>query len=422
MKLAIKILTITIIYLSVCLSAYTQVNLIKDGSFEDTTVVWQNYANYQVLKNWYCTDTTGITAQNVNYWLLMSTIRVNDTNISKLPYNPFFHQYPKYGHGAINMVPYHDFIQYYNLKYMRSILKGSLHQQLIAGKQYCATIYVTQSERPDYYNTNGVGLYFDNGGIDTAYTIHHDSSGAYTYVTPQVQCGFLIDDTLNWMKIQGSFTANGTEDHITIGNFLSDSATQKQPIFGGNGSIYGQNILIDNVSLVPIDLHDWLQPTYYSALQDSVWVGLPKYDYSDGNWYTINKTYITTGPGFWLHAPLENGKQFIHEIDVCGVMKYDTTTLIQAPMAINGHHKANFNVSIYPNPSAGKFTIDCLDAMYNDVLQIEVVDVLGRVLYAQQRKANLGIVAINTQLTTGNYIVKIKNAQGTVITKKITVN
>jgi hypothetical protein len=25
-------------------------------------------------------------------------------------------------------------------------------------------------------------------------------------------------------------------------------------------------------------------------------------------------------------------------------------------------------------------------------------------------------------LTTGNYIVKIKNAQGTVITKKITVN
>ncbi len=55
-------------------------------------------------------------------------------------------------------------------------------------------------------------------------------------------------------------------------------------------------------------------------------------------------------------------------------------------------------------------------------MYIEVVDVLGRVLYAQQRKANLGIVAINTQLTTGNYIVKIKNAQGTVITKKITVN
>ena len=50
------------------------------------------------------------------------------------------------------------------------------------------------------------------------------------------------------------------------------------------------------------------------------------------------------------------------------------------------------------NPSAGKFTIDCLDATYNDVLYIEVVDVLGRVLYAQQRKANLGIVAINTHL------------------------
>jgi hypothetical protein len=55
-------------------------------------------------------------------------------------------------------------------------------------------------------------------------------------------------------------------------------------------------------------------------------------------------------------------------------------------------------------------------------LYIEVVDVLGRVLYAQQRKANLGIVAINALLLQGNYIVKIKNAQGTVITKKITVN
>jgi hypothetical protein len=422
MKLIIKIITITIIYLSVCLSAYNQVNLIKDGSFEDTTANWDTWAAYHTLNNWYGVDTSSITGQPVNYWVINSLFS-SDPNFNKLPSNPYFHQYPKYGHGAIAMVPYYDFIQYYNLQYIRSILKGSLHQQLIAGKQYCATIYVTQSERLDFFNTNGLGLYFDNGGIDTAYTIHHDSSGAYTYVTPQVQCGFLIDDTLNWMKIQGSFTANGTEDHITIGNFLSDSATQKQIMFGSsNVQCYCQNILIDNVSLVPIDLHDWLQPTYYSAAQDSVWVGLPKYDYSDGNWYTINKTYITTGPGFWLHAPLENGKQFIHEIDVCGVMKYDTTTLIQAPMAINGHHKANFNINIYPNPSAGKFTINCLNSAFNETLKVEVIDIFGRVLYAQQHQANLGIVAINTQLTTGNYIVKIKNVQGTVITKKITVN
>jgi Secretion system C-terminal sorting domain len=383
-------------------NGFAQLNIIKDGSFEDTTNVWQGYTSARCLHHWNAIDTSTLNNMYfINLWIYMSTQRIQDTFAYKLPYSFLHRQYPKYGQGAIDFVPYEDKTKTANF-FLRSIVRGYLQTKLISGKQYCATIYATAEERPGFFVTNGLGLYFDNGQIDTVVKIHKDSSGILDMVTPQVQCNFLINDTINWMKIQSVFTANGTETNVTIANFLNDSVLLKQVNFGGTVPYwYTQNMLIDNVSLIPLDITKWLPTTYTTANADSVWVGLDAFDYADGKWYTSNMQYITTGPGFWLKGgSIEAGKKFIHEIDVCGVLRYDTTEVVVAPVAISNEQFAMNNLKVWPNPATDAIQVSNVAGdkvgLYNTVGQLVLVQ------NAVQNKVSMQV----GHLPKGVYVVK----------------
>jgi Secretion system C-terminal sorting domain len=386
-------------------NGYAQLNRIKDGSFEDTTNVWQLYSGEGTLHQWH-----SLTKDlYVNRWDLLSTLRQLDTLIFKLPKNQFFNQYPKYGNNSsvITIVNYESI----NWPIKRSVMRGNLHNKLVIGKQYCATLFVNAFEYRSMLATNGVALYFDNGQLDTIVSVHHDSSGIYTFVKPQVQCSFLINDTTNWMKVQGVFTANGTEEYITIGNFLSDSATwQVNNGFGVSGN--GQEINIDNVSLIPLDITKWLPTTYITANADSVWVGLDAFDYADGKWYTSNMQYITTGPGFWLKGgSIEAGKKFIHEIDVCGVLRYDTTEVVVAPVAISNEQFAMNNLQVLPNPASDVIVVSNVVGskvgLYNTVGQLVLVQ------NAVQNKVSMQV----GHLPKGVYVVKAGGQVGRLLLK-----
>jgi hypothetical protein len=285
----------------------------------------------------------------------------------------------------------------------RSVIRSKLNSKLIAGKQYCATIYVNAWDYDNNYWTNGIGLYFDNGQLDTMITVHHDSSGYFPGAVPQVQCNFLINDTANWMKVQGSFIANGTEEHLTITNFQKDSNTWAVPN-GYNTMSNGQDISIDNVSLIPIDINNWLPSITYSAFgADSTWVGLNKFDYADGKWYTGNMQYITTGPGFWLYGKnIENGKQYIHEIDICGVMKYDTTTIQIAPLSNVQLSMNNLQLKVWPNPATNVVTIS-VNTLINQPVYIS--NTSGQIVYQQNLHQPTTTIDIS-QWASGVYFVR----------------
>jgi len=73
---------------------------------------------------------------------------------------------------------------------------------------------------------------------------------------------------------------------------------------------------------------------------------------------------------------------------------------------------------LYPNPSEnGMFNIK---TSLNTALDIQILDVSGRVVYKTQEKAQNGIVRIDSRLTRGNYIVKI-TAGGTVRNEKLII-
>jgi hypothetical protein len=390
---------IFIIFLFISNLTYSQINLVIDGSFEDTVAGWQDfYTNHKAIKNWKTPDST---KDRSNLWALFSTKRNNIFAYGMLPNNIFVKSYPKSGHGAIYFVPYIDTLHGWNLK---SVLCGKLHQKLIAGKQYCATIYATAEERHGFTVTNGIGMYFDDGSLNDSVLKKNDSTGSYTWITPQVQCNFFINDTANWMKIQGTFIANGTEDKITIANFLPDSTLMRQKNFGLYWNVFGQNILLDQASLLPTDINNWLTDYHAPFGADSFWVGLDPLDYVEGGtWFTANGQFITNAPGFWIYkADIEAGTKYIHEIEVCGAKVRDTTTLYIAPVAIGNVQKQN-TIHIYPNPATSKINIEAKNNATPKAICIS--NIFGKKVYEGTLQTNQELDV--SSWSRGVYFVKV---------------
>ena len=87
------------------------------------------------------------------------------------------------------------------------------------------------------YAHNKIGAYLDDGSINA---LPLPPGSEVNTVVPQVYTDSIIRDTLHWVKISGSFTASGTETHISIGNFFPNTAvdtTTKDCLPGGRQSI-----------------------------------------------------------------------------------------------------------------------------------------------------------------------------------------
>jgi hypothetical protein len=377
------------------------VNLVQDGSFEDTTDTWRLYWGEGILDKWH---TFGKNYYVNNYGYSTSLIaNIVDTSW-KLPYNNYFHTYPNYGYGTMAFALYWKPEPYFTANNMRTIVQNKLKSKLVAGKTYCVTCYVRASHRIEYIQTNGLQFYFDNGQIDTVYTIHKDSSGIYPQYTAQVSVPFVISDTTQWVKVQGTFVANGSETYMTMGNFRSDSATTVLVPPWINGGLAGtcrcQDILVDDVSVISTDLKNWLQDVYVTV-GDSVWVGLDKYDMPDAVWYRdkIDPFPFHVGPGFW-YKPDTSVSTFIQGVDVCGVMVYDTLKIYTVPLSMEELGIKPNALRVYPNPAKDFITVEQIIGE-----SVTLVNIMGQVLQTQAVKNNKAQFNV-ANLPRGLYTVK----------------
>ena len=81
----------------------------------------------------------------------------------------------------------------------------------------------------------------------------------------------------------------------------------------------------------------------------------------------------------------------------------------------------NGNLSIYPNPTSGIFTIEMND-VEKDVYTIKITNVLGQKIFRISQSVN-GVYKENIDLSTfqkGVYLIQIKNST-TTITERIIV-
>jgi hypothetical protein len=280
----------------------------------------------------------------------------------------------------------------------RNYTQGKLSTLLISGVSYCVTFYVTLCQISQYANDH-IGAYLDNGSIDAG----QDSAGCaqpQTSFTPQVVGSTIINDTLNWVKIQGSFIASGTEKFITIGNFFDAAHTNtvsRHPSTANNFSFY----LIDDVSVIESN-------AVADAGGDMVaGVGLVHHigTHEEGmpcTWYALGDTTpIGYGGGIDITPAATGVYHYVVKLDLCGHVTYDTMKLTVWPASIGSPQFAVNSPKVYPNPALKSLTIE--NAANCDVV---FYDVTGRAILHSAVTTNKALLDIGS-LPSGFYLVQI---------------
>ncbi len=101
-----------------------------------------------------------------------------------------------------------------------------LSQKLQVGKQYRVQYYVSLAEIYSDAAVDGMGVLFTAGSPLTDNRAH---VATYHGIIPQLvnPPGNFLEDTKNWTLLQWYYTADGTEEYITIGNFYTGATRVK---------------------------------------------------------------------------------------------------------------------------------------------------------------------------------------------------
>ncbi|NCX95874.1 MAG: hypothetical protein EBX41_05600 [Chitinophagia bacterium] len=240
---------------------YAQSNLVLNGAFEVYDSCPYAYDQIRYTHYWDAIDTNyGVWGDSA--FRAICTGRYMDTfpEYSRIcgrggPVQAMGFQYPHSGTGMATVAFFMD-RYYYSSTLLafegQNYLQGRLATTLVAGRQYCVSFYVSRTSWGQYA-IDKIGAYLDDGTIDT--TTH--PAIAQTHCTPQVVDTLIRYDTLGWEKIQGSFTANGTEKFITIGMFFDSShfrhISSRTGARGDTLRCLYAYYFVDDVSVLPAD-------------------------------------------------------------------------------------------------------------------------------------------------------------------------
>jgi hypothetical protein len=387
---------LTVIFLFTCATLLAQVNLVKNPSFEQYSQC--PFQDDQI--------------RFANFWSPIDTISTNPlcspeycntcTTIGgpTIPYDAAFYQYPRTGNGMAQ-------VQVFEMNipdsYQRDYLQGRLYHPLIAGKQYCVTFYVVYEELSGNAIAN-IGAFFDNGGIDNT-----DSLGCalpQTTHIPQVENTTIISDTLNWTKIEGTFTATGTEKFTTIGNFRDKAHTNYTSFvpWPGSGGDNWSWYLVDDVSVIASDAVAYAGHDTAIGFGDSVYIGLHD-EAMPCTWTKLgSSTVIHDGAGMWV-KPTATTKYIVKQT-LCGVSTYDTVTITVWPQSVNSLTGSSF-AKIFPNPASNILHIHVL----KPYLHYQLQNMLGITALQGELQQGDNILVVET-LPAGVYLLELMDAEG----------
>ncbi|MCO6500737.1 MAG: T9SS type A sorting domain-containing protein [Vicingus serpentipes] len=161
------------------------------------------------------------------------------TSIVGVPANQRGYQEAKTG------VAYGGIILFMSLTFnAREYMEIKLTDSLKPNYRYLVSFYVNLGEVSGFA-IDAIGAHFS---VDSVLTNDY-------YVLPHspqiINKNGIINDTLNWIKIQDTLVANGGEQFMTIGNFNNDSTTSKVNVTGGSST--WAYYYVDDVSVILID-------------------------------------------------------------------------------------------------------------------------------------------------------------------------
>ncbi len=152
---------------------------------------------------------------------------------------PLSFQHPKTGLGMAGITLYGSWI-YDNY---REYLQGKLTDSLRREKRYCGELYTSLSNYCKGAVEN-MGMFFS---ADTLWNFDTIGTQPGLFSTnPQIENKKgIIQDTVNWVKVNGSFIADGGEKYLVIGNFRDNLHSNYIDLVGIMDPYY----FIDDVSV-----------------------------------------------------------------------------------------------------------------------------------------------------------------------------
>ncbi|MEY4875258.1 MAG: hypothetical protein RL708_407 [Bacteroidota bacterium] len=387
--------TMLIAWFSLLLNiANAQTNLVPNPSFEKYDTCPNSYNQLQYAYPWDTLKNGGGAAPDlmVACSLLPSNIGVPKSGVS--------FQYPRSGNA------YSNASFYWNAHYFNEYIQVPLKDSLIIGKVYCITFYLNLTDRSKYA-IDQIGAYFDDGSISTCWCCP-------AIVNPQVKSpiGVYLQDTTNWMKIQGSFTAQGNESYLTIGNFRADSNTNVI-VSGSSWFNYGlvAEYLIDDVSVMESSATIQADNDTTILKGDTITLG-KSIEGMPIDWYDIQGNLLAASSTINVHPTTTTS--YVVKMDLCGNVSYDTVT-VSVSTGVEQLVNDNEKLVVYPNPVSQSIVI----SHQSLVNTIEITDVLGRVVFQQIKNSLTQQIQIDvSSLSNGIYFIKAIDKNGNVMNAK----
>lgn len=316
----------------------------------------------------------------VSYWPGLDTLVCNPGTLASscpnnllAPKSSLTFQYARSGQGYMIITLFCPSSCNY-----RSYLKNRLLTTLTKGQTYCVRFYVNNTNKSSY-GMDGYQAFFGSKMLDTISVCPILELSA----TPQISNpnGNIITDTLNWVPVQGTFTATGDEVYMVIGNFKSDAATNTV-LINPTYTIAFTDACIDDVSCVPIDLAADAGANKAFFGGDSVFIGRTPnigIDYAC-TWFQLPNmaTPIATVAGMWV-KPVVTTTYVVRQQLWCSGVQYDTVVVYKDAVGIKDLEVYLENINLFPNPVANQLNIQFKQQSIGcSIKQVMVVNNLGQ--------------------------------------------
>jgi OOP family OmpA-OmpF porin len=267
-----------------CCEAKTQTNLVPNGSFEEYDVCPTTFFEL----NGYCKNWFDPTNCSTDYFHSCSF------NVGT-PSNALGFQFPHDGNAYLGLYTFYKGINSY-----RETVCTKLIETLIKNKKYCITMYISLADSM-CYSVNNLDVSF-------SYNIYPNAVCDFNPLNLQSSISFNLpsyfQNKSDWIKLESSFIANGTENYIYISNLRSSNDTIKlSNCQTADANFLGAYYYIDDITLKACeDLDFGLFPNIFTPNNDGV---------NDSWEVSFNENVICVIYNRWGNKILETDKKTV---------------------------------------------------------------------------------------------------------------
>lgn len=234
-----------------------------------------------------------------------------------VPLNLWGDQFPHSGNG------YSQFFTNTTILNFREYIGNILQYPLTKEAEYVFEMYISLAEWSSV-SCDQIGVLFTDSNVICPTVLHENLSNC----TPQITTarGVIYEDSVNWVKVSGSFIAHGDEQYLTIGFFQENDSINW--IYRHDWWSHWVEYYLDDVWLYEKDKAPVAAFAGNDALicrGDSLQLGSTWYlDYSY-SWIREGDVFDTTGrPWVW---PDSTTTYYLVQTDFKSVTTYDTVTI-----------------------------------------------------------------------------------------------